>query len=41
MSDIVQIISSVGFPDNYNYLKQGLTEADRILEDLDLDKDSD
>lgn len=26
--------------DNYNYLKQGMTEADKILEDLDLDKDS-
>lgn len=26
--------------DNYNYLKQGMTEADNILEDLDLDKDS-
>lgn len=26
--------------DNYNYLKQGITEADQILEDLDLDKDS-
>lgn len=26
--------------DNYNYLKQGMTEADQILEDLDLDKDS-
>ena len=26
--------------DNYNYLKQGLAEADQILEDLDLDEDS-
>ena len=26
--------------DNYNYLKQGLVEADKILDDLDLDKDS-
>lgn len=26
--------------DNYNYLKQGIAEADEILEDLDLDKDS-
>lgn len=26
--------------DNYNYLKQGIAEADKILEDLDLDKDS-
>ena len=26
--------------DNYNYLKQGIAEADQILEDLDLDKDS-
>lgn len=26
--------------DNYNYLKQGMVEADKILEDLDLDKDS-
>ena len=26
--------------DNYNYLKQGMAEADKILEDLDLDKDS-
>lgn len=26
--------------DNYNYLKQGITEANQILEDLDLDKDS-
>lgn len=26
--------------DNYNYLKQGMTEADKILEDLDLDEDS-
>lgn len=25
---------------NYNYLKQGMTEADKILEDLDLDNDS-
>lgn len=27
--------------DNYNYLKQGLAEADQILNDLDLDEDSD
>ncbi len=27
--------------DNYNYLKQGIAEADKILEDLDLDEDSD
>ncbi len=26
--------------ENYNYLKQGLAEADQILEDLDLDEDS-
>ena len=26
--------------DNYNYLKQGIAEADKILEDLDLEKDS-
>ena len=26
--------------DNYNYLKQGIAEADKILEDLDLDEDS-
>lgn len=26
--------------DNYNYLKQGLTEADQILNDLNLDEDS-
>ena len=26
--------------DNYNYLKQGIEEADKILEDLDLEKDS-
>ena len=26
--------------DNYNYLKQGLAEADQILNDLDLDEDS-
>ena len=26
--------------DNYNFLKQGMDEADKILEDLDLDKDS-
>lgn len=26
--------------DNFNYLKQGIAEADKILEDLDLDKDS-
>lgn len=26
--------------DNYNYLKQGLAEADQILDDLDLDEDS-
>ena len=26
--------------DNYNYLKQGIVEADKILKDLDLDKDS-
>ena len=26
--------------DNYNYLKQGLAEADQILYDLDLDEDS-
>ena len=26
--------------DNYNYLKQGIAEADKILEDLDLGKDS-
>lgn len=26
--------------DNYNYLKQGIVESDKILEDLDLDKDS-
>lgn len=26
--------------ENYNYLKQGIAEADKILEDLDLDKDS-
>lgn len=26
--------------DNYNYLKQGMTEADKILEDLGLEKDS-
>lgn len=26
--------------DNYNYLKQGMTEADKILEDLDMEKDS-
>lgn len=27
--------------DNYNYLKQGLAEVDQILDDLDLDRDSD
>lgn len=26
--------------DNYNYLKQGIEEADKILEDLDLEEDS-
>lgn len=26
--------------DNYNYLKQGIAEADKILEELDLEKDS-
>ena len=26
--------------DNYNYLKQGIAEADKILDDLDLDEDS-
>lgn len=26
--------------DNYNYLKQGIAEADKILEDLDLNEDS-
>lgn len=26
--------------DNYNYLKQGMAEADKILEDLELDKNS-
>ena len=26
--------------DNYTYLKQGIAEADKILEDLDLDEDS-
>lgn len=26
--------------ENYNYLKQGIAEADKILEDLDLDEDS-
>ena len=26
--------------DNYNYLKQGIAEADKIFEDLDLDEDS-
>ncbi len=26
--------------DNYNYLRQGIAEADKILEDLDLEKDS-
>lgn len=26
--------------DNYNYLKQGIEEADKILEDLDLEQDS-
>lgn len=26
--------------DNYNYLKQGIADADKILEDLDLDEDS-
>lgn len=27
--------------DNYNFLKQGMDEADKILEDLELDEDSD
>lgn len=27
--------------DSYNYLKQGIAEANKILEDLDLDEDSD
>lgn len=27
--------------ENYNYLKQGIAEADQILNDLDLDEDSD
>lgn len=26
--------------ENYNYLKQGIAEADKILEDMDLDEDS-
>lgn len=40
MNKIKKVASWKHFMDNYNYLNQGLKEAEQILSDLDLDKNS-